>query len=235
MKSKTTFIFLITFFLFNCSSRATYDQTNLTDGVTITKTSFGYSIIPECYEMERGFIFYPGGLVEPDAYIPLMTNIAKEGEIAVFIRKMPLNLAILNAKGAETILKEYSYIDDWYIGGHSLGGVMASSFILDSEIDFKGLILLASYPIEKKPLTDFGIPTLSIVGSLDGLVTQEEFDNSKSLLPPTAEYKVIDGGNHAQFGTYGKQKGDLPATISEMDQQMITTDFIKEFILSDQD
>lgn len=230
MKSKTTFIFLITFFLFNCSTQATYAPDRLTDGVNVTKTSFGYSIIPECYEMERAFIFYPGGLVEEDAYIPLMTNIAKEAEIAVFIRKMPLNLAILNAKGAETILKEYSYIDDWYIGGHSLGGVMASSFIQDSEMDFQGLILFASYPMEKKPLTNSDISVLSIVGSLDGLVSQEEFEKGKEFLPTTSEYLVIEGGNHAQFGSYGEQKGDLPATITEIEQQKITTSAIKKFV-----
>lgn len=230
MKSKITFTLLIIFFLFNCSSQATYTPDWLIDDITITKTSFGYSIIPDCYEMKKAFIFYPGGLVEEDAYIPLMTKIAKEVEIAVFIRKMPFNLAILNGNGANTILNKYSYIDDWYIGGHSLGGVMASSFILDSDTDFKGLILFASYPMEKKPLTLTDISVLSIVGELDGLVTQEEFYNNKHLLPPTTEYLVIEGGNHAQFGTYGDQKGDLPATISEVEQQRITTDVIKEFI-----
>lgn len=230
MKIKITFTYLIIFLLFNCSSQATYTPEQLTKDVTVKKTSFGYSIIPDCYEMEKAFIFYPGGLVEEDAYIPLMSKIAKEVEIAIFIRKMPFNLAILNGKGANTILKEYSYIDDWYIGGHSLGGVMASSFILDSNEIFKGLILLASYPMDKKPLTSIEAPVLSIVGSLDGLVTEEVFNNSKALLPPTTEYIVIEGGNHAQFGTYGEQKGDLPASITEEDQQKITVDVIKEFI-----
>lgn len=39
---------------------------------------------------------------------------------------MPFKLAILNRKGANDILDRYNYIDNWYIGGHSLGGVMAA-------------------------------------------------------------------------------------------------------------
>lgn len=232
MKIKLTFTYLIIFFLISCSSSPTFSPDEIVDDITITKTSFGYSIIPNCYEMERAFIYYPGGLVDADAYLPLMAKIAKEVEIAVFIRKMPFNLAILNGNGAKTILKEYNYIDEWYIGGHSLGGVMASSFTLDNMDIIKGLILLASYPMSSKPLTATDVPILSIAGSLDGLVTQEKFNSNKPLLPSSTQYKIIKGANHAQFGSYGEQKGDLPATISAQEQQKITTEYIKEFILS---
>ena len=41
---------------------------------------------------------------------------------------------------------------------------------------------------------------------------------------------IIDGGNHAQFGNYGEQKGDPPATISREDQQNIAVKEILDFI-----
>ena len=40
----------------------------------------------------------------------------------------------------------------------------------------------------------------------------------------------IEGGNHAQFGNYGPQKGDLPATISAEEQQARTVAAIEEFL-----
>ena len=40
----------------------------------------------------------------------------------------------------------------------------------------------------------------------------------------------IEGGNHAQFGNYGPQKGDLPATISAEEQQAQAVEAISDFI-----
>ena len=41
---------------------------------------------------------------------------------------------------------------------------------------------------------------------------------------------VIDGGNHAQFGYYGKQPGDNAAGITPENQQNQTVTKILEFI-----
>ena len=40
----------------------------------------------------------------------------------------------------------------------------------------------------------------------------------------------IQGGNHAQFGNYGPQKGDLPAEITAEEQQAQTVAAITDFI-----
>ena len=45
----------------------------------------------------------------------------------------------------------------------------------------------------------------------------------------------IEGGNHAQFGNYGPQKGDLPATISAEEQQAQTVEAISNFIARQQE
>ena len=41
---------------------------------------------------------------------------------------------------------------------------------------------------------------------------------------------VIQGGNHANFGNYGHQKGDAKATISRKSQQNQTIKAIDQFI-----
>jgi len=231
-KIKTLLLIIFTISIYSCSSAPVFDKKQLPADIIINKISSGYSIIPQCYAMEKGLIFYPGGLVEPEAYIPLMAKIAKEVNIAVFIKSMPLNLAVLNLNGANEILDEYNYIKDWYIAGHSLGGAIAASYVYDNPEVFKGLILLAAYPMDKKPLTDVEIKILSIKGSLDGLVDNSEFELSKLNLPKTAQFVIINGGNHAQFGFYGEQKGDNPASISREEQQRISVKKIKELIFS---
>ena len=52
--------------------------------------------------------------------------------------------------------------------------------------------------------------------------------NSLRRLPEGTSLKVIDGGNHAQFGHYGPQKGDGIATISREEQQRLTAAAILE-------
>lgn len=69
-----------------------------------------------------GFIFYPGAKVEASAYATLAKEIASSG-YTVIIAKMNFNLAILSPNRADRIISEQKDIDNWVIGGHSLGGL----------------------------------------------------------------------------------------------------------------
>lgn len=42
----------------------------------------------------------------------------------------------------------------------------------------------------------------------------DKLEEGRKLLPKGSKEKCIEGGNHAQFGSYGKQKGDGEARIS---------------------
>ena len=77
------------------------------------------SFTPQNIKVNKGFIVYPGGGVEPEAYAPICREIASHG-YEVIIAKMPLNLAILSPNKADKIIKNYDYIDTWAIGGHRL-------------------------------------------------------------------------------------------------------------------
>ncbi|WP_270170847.1 alpha/beta hydrolase [Paenibacillus sp. SYP-B4298] len=161
-------------------------------------------------------ILYPGALVKPESYAPLALRLAEAG-YRTYIAKMPLNLAILGeGRANERIPSEpqRSYV----IGGHSLGGVMASRFAAAHPQQLAGVFYLASYPDAKGSLAATAIPVLSITAANDGLLNHEAYETSKQYLPATALYERIEGGNHGQFGSYGVQKGDLPATISPEQQ-----------------
>ena len=177
--------------------------------------------------IEAGFIFYPGGKVEYTAYAPLMYKLA-QNNIVCIITEMPFNLAVMDINAANKAYEKIANTDNWYIGGHSLGGSMAASFASDSDIDFDGLILLASY--STADLSDKDIEVISIYGTEDGVLNMEKYQQYYSNLPDDTTEVVIDGGNHAQFGSYGAQDGDGTAKISASDQLEITAEKIIDFI-----
>ena len=155
-----------------------------------------------------------------------MKALAENGILCV-IPKMPLNLAVLDVDAAEGILEYYPEIDTWYIGGHSLGGSMAASYAADCDA-FAGLILLASY--STVDMTETKLDVISIYGTEDGVLNIEKYREYRPNLPHhTAEY-IIEGGNHAQFGSYGAQDGDGISAISSEDQLDLTVEAIMNFV-----
>lgn len=167
---------------------------------------------------KAGFIIYPGGRVDYQAYAPAAHRIAAEGYLAV-IARMPLNLAVLDAGAASRILEAYPDIQAWAIGGHSLGGAMAANFAAKHPGAVQGLVLWAAYPAGGDDLSGSGLKVVSISGTEDGLATGEDISASKSLLPADTAWVAIEGGNHAGFGWYGDQPGDNPSLVSREEQQ----------------
>lgn len=164
-----------------------------------------------------GLIFYPGGKVEPTAYVPLLTKLSQNGITCVLV-KMPFNLAVFDVGAADSVYGKFPDIKNWYIGGHSLGGAMASSYVGNNSDKVRGLILLGAYPVNHSD-----IPTLAIYGS-------EDIALDKTKLAGTENKLEIQGGNHAYFGDYGEQKGDGTASISRDEQQALAVDAIVKFI-----
>ena len=166
-----------------------------------------------------GLIFYPGAKVDPRAYAPAAHKMAAGGYLVV-IPPMPLNLAIFAPGKASDVLQAYPDIKHWAVGGHSLGGAMAAQFAHDHPGEVQGLVLWAAYPPDSSSLSAYNGKVVSISGTNDGLATTAKVEASHKLLPADTRYVVIQGGNHAQFGWYGSQDGDNPATTSREDQQM---------------
>lgn len=183
------------------------------------------TFVPE--EATTGFIFYPGGKVEYTAYVPLMEELASEGILCVLV-EMPFNLAVLDSNAAEGITDQYSEIEDWYIGGHSLGGSMAASYLSGCVEDFEGLILLGAYSTADLSGTDVSV--LSVYGSEDLVMNREKYDENKTNLPEDFEEVIIEGGCHAYFGMYGSQDGDGTPSITNEEQIRMTEDAITTFI-----
>ena len=186
------------------------------EDIRITGTDYGWYF--DGPSETEALIFYPGGKVEETAYAPLLSRLAEKG-IDVCLVKMPFHLAVFGANAAERVMKEYSY-DEWYIGGHSLGGAMAAVFAAKHELD--GVVLLAAYPTG--PVEE---PVLLLFGAEDGVLNRDRVFAAAEY--GSVEEHVLDGGNHAQFGNYGPQKGDGTPAITAEEQQDETVRLILEW------
>lgn len=196
------------------------DFLNGTDNVSVIKTSNG--LLLDGSGNDSAVIFYPGAKVEYTSYLPLFSKLASEG-VDCYLVEMPFNMAFFGSDSADAILSNSSY-NHYYIAGHSLGGVAASSYANHSDA-IDGLILFASYPTE-----EIHKPVLMIYGSNDNVLNLEKYNESKPLIKDNCTEIIINGGNHAQFAYYGNQSGDGIANISAENQQKQTVDGIMKFI-----
>lgn len=192
---------------------------NGSENVSVTHSSNGLFI--DGKGNDTALIFYPGAKVEYSAYLPLMNQIAAQG-VDVYLVQMPFNLAFFGQNSADDIIKNSNY-SHYIMSGHSLGGVVASGYASKHDVD--GLVLLAAYPSE-----EIDKPTLSIYGSEDKVLNLKSYNDAKPLIKANFTEHIINGGNHAQFGNYGLQKGDGNAGINSTLQQNETASEIINFI-----
>lgn len=179
-------------------------------------------------ESKIGVIFYQGAKVEVESYSYLGEALAKDGHFVV-MPKLPLNLAILGINEVDSVIEKYPEVQKWYVAGHSMGGAMISKYAFQHEEKVDGIILLGSYPADN--FSTKSIPMLSIYGEVDGLATVEKIENSKKLMSKNTTMHMIKGGNHANFGMYGEQKGDNASLITSKAQQDETVKVIEQWLL----
>lgn len=194
---------------------------------TVTELEDQILFVPHASNLATGLIFYPGAKVEATAYAPLMKALADEGYFCALI-KMPYHLAFLDSNAADRVLAAHPEIENWYLGGHSLGGAIASSYVSDQASLFKGLILLASY--SSADLSHSNLKVLSLYGSEDQVLNMTSYTEMQDHLPVDTIENCLEGGNHAGFGDYGPQEGDGIATISPEKQQALTTEALTTFM-----
>ena len=182
-----------------------------------------------------GLIFFPGALVEPDAYAPMARRLAEAGHRVVIV-KLPFRLA--PTPGYEAMVFETARDTmaaspgRWAVGGHSRGGMLATRFAGGYASLLSGLALVAtSHPREmdlsRLPST---VPVLKVFGSEDGLASPEEVRQYAPLLPPDTTFVEVQGGDHRQFAYYRYQLMGGRATISLEEQQRQLVDALLAFL-----
>ncbi|APX73162.1 alpha/beta hydrolase [Companilactobacillus allii] len=202
-----------------------YQPTSAALKASETTTSVSNTIKFQGDDTKPVVIFYPGALVDPLSYSIWANKLARAG-YTVYIVRFPLDLAVINANAAKEVQNGGPYI----ICGHSLGGTMAARYAHKNTKELKGVFLLGSYPEKKGNLRNVKEPVISITASRDGVLNQKAYKKSKKYLPKNTDFVTINGGNHAGFGSYGKQSGDNSAKISNSDQQKIVADLLLRWL-----
>ena len=201
-----------------------YDEVNITE---YENDSFIIEPKDPAKEQSVGIVFYCGAQITPDAYVPLMAELAQKG-YCCWIPKMTCNMASLSHNAAQKIIDSNPLVETWILAGHSMGGLTASGFADDHIDEVDGLILLAAY--SNRDLSKYDLPVLSIYGDCDTVMNYENYQERIEWLPDGFEELIISGANHAQYGDYGDQPRDSAAAISKAEQRSITVNCIDEGI-----
>lgn len=196
--------------------------------ILLTQTTREIRVASLSADKSLGFLIYPGGQIQPASYLPLARETALRFNSTVVIVKFPLNLAFFDWKVGARVMHDES-IDKWILLGHSLGGAFGSKLAVADPRIF-GMVMLASYPADN--LAKKTLPTLSLNGQLDAVMSEAEFAKQKPKFPLGSEFYIIGGANHSQFGSYGLMSNDSVASITPQKQREIILDFVADWLSS---
>jgi hypothetical protein len=198
-----------------------------TDAVHVSEGEHQWLFQPRNSSASVGLLFYPGALVDPVAYAPLLLAVASKGYPAVLVQ-VPRRGVLGGAEGAESLNRGVAAtlsvpsVHRWVVAGHSRGVEIAARLASTRAPSIAGLVLIGSSHPRDFSIANIGLPVTRVYGTRDTVADFEKQQATQRNLPPSTELVRIDGGNHSQFGSYGFQPGDWPATISREDQQRQT-------------
>ena len=116
---------------------------------------------PQNIEPDTALVFYPGAYCDARGYAEPLSRVAAAGFLVIAV-PMPFHLAVLNVGAMDDVRKDFPEIHRWFIGGHSLGGAMASNYAKanpDKEWIVGGAFSYGSFPLEKaRALLDELVP-----------------------------------------------------------------------------
>ncbi len=175
-------------------------------------------------------VFYPGGLVRPQAYQWLGTALAAQGTETVIVR-FPLDLAVTGIGRAEAVIARYARGRPVYLAGHSLGGAMAAQYLSGKPGKVKGLILMGAYPAGNVSLkSQTALRVLDLMGEHDAVAKASDVKGGLTRLPENTQLVTVRGSVHAFFGRYGPQAGDGVPTVTRAEAEAQIVQSIRTFI-----
>jgi pimeloyl-ACP methyl ester carboxylesterase len=197
------------------------------DRTTVERREGYWSFQPRREVAGTGLVFFPGALVDPAAYAPLAQEIAGHG-YPVLIVELPRRGAFGGADSPEVrtrtrrAMRYVAAVKQWVVAGHSRGGVVAAQMVHTDPAGVVGLVLVGTSHPRDFSLAKTPVRVTRVYGTRDTVADVEKLEATRRNLPASTRMVAIDGGNHSQFGCYGFQPGDWPATVSRETQQRIT-------------
>lgn len=186
------------------------------DAVEVRESAGWYAFVPRGAEPTTGLVYSPGARVDVRATAAVLRPLAEAGYLVVALKE-PLGIALTSPGQSASAMAAFDGVERWAVGGHSLGGVAASSFAAAHDDEVDGLLLHASYPLGD--MADADLVVASVSGSEDGLTTPADVEASRANLPDATTFTGVDGAVHAFFADYGPQPGDGTPTVPRAQAQ----------------
>ncbi|MBD8077778.1 alpha/beta hydrolase [Cellulosimicrobium arenosum] len=184
--------------------------------VEVLETAGWVAFVPSDDAAATGLVYSPGARVDVRAAAHVLRPLAEAGYVVVALKE-PLGIAVAWPGQSGTAIAGFDDVDRWAAGGHSLGGVVASSYAAGHEDVVGALLLHGSYPAGD--ISGADLQVTSVWGSRDGLTTPDAVEASRADLPGDATFVEVVGGVHGFFADYGPQPGDGTPTITRDDAQ----------------
>jgi hypothetical protein len=204
----------INFYSFSKADKGYLEKVQNDNLISIIENDVEYIIQVKDTNPTTNFIFVSGGLVEEKAYIHNLAEMAKINNIRIYVPKVFLKLAIFDQGVVDRVVNLHK-LSSYFVGGHSLGGVVACYHTKKHPDTTKGLFLMGS--ICDEDIKSYKGQVLSLIGTEDKLMSGNSRTEKNKNLPSQSIIEVIEGANHAQFGNYGKQRGDGDALENDYD------------------
>jgi dienelactone hydrolase len=204
------------------------DRQTLQDSAAAEVSDAGVALVfePRRPAGKAALIFVCGSGIAPQAYAPLLRPVADSGYPVVIIR-LPYRFAPLAAHKDEVLARIRAVIESrsgarWAVSGHSLGAALAARFAAANPERVAALVLVGTTHPKEADLSSLPMPVTKVFASRDGVARPADVIANRPLLPASARFIEIEGGNHSHFGHYGWQIFDGRAAIPRERQQEIT-------------
>lgn len=204
--------------------------------VSVITTSETLLFTPTGDMQRSGLVFLCGAGIAAEAYAPLLRPLAEEG-YPVKIVRLPFRFAPLEAHKVEACQRAVEAmtasgdIARWVIAGHSLGGALSCRVAQRYPPPLAAMVLVGTTHPKIDDLSGLSLNTRKVYGTNDGVAPIVSIEQNRHLLPEETQWIEIAGANHSQFGHYGHQLMDKPATISRLKQQQLTRAAIREALI----
>jgi pimeloyl-ACP methyl ester carboxylesterase len=203
--------------------------------VRVEVTEYGRAFRPIAQSAKPPFVFIPGGLIDPNAYVPLVRAVADAGVPAAIVN-VPWRAAPTEAmrntlwSRIELATSDIGNGRPAVLGGHSRGGMLASEFSALHPDAVAGLVLIGTTHPRDRDLSSATFPVLKVLGTADCVASVADARANQSRLPVQTQWREIEGANHRQFGYYGWQLGDCGASISREEQHRRVVEAVTGFV-----
>ncbi|KAG5180978.1 hypothetical protein JKP88DRAFT_279123 [Tribonema minus] len=184
---------------------------------------------PQTQKIRASYLFLQGAAVPPEAYAGVAYRLARNGYLVIVLAAPVRDATKLSGDVILGVMNQYQAVggNDWFIGGHSNGGVAASSWAYhnlnlvplgpvdqtSTDLRLRGVLLMAGGAGNDFTTgTGKALPFLQMVGTRDG---------GSARRPNAVAYYVgillatvpsdsittvtIKGGAHFDWGYYGYQ------------------------------